>query len=436
MNPEVSVNVPSEPRPESARAWPGIPSGQDLFCSKRATAVTSPARGLTGQPAWLRGARVPAQWCRAMIPQRRPHILVIAPGSLGDALLLTGFLRVLSGTLPNARIFVLVPARAAPVLRGFPYATVLSFPRYSPEGLLMGDKLRRWWIGFRLLRRSYAWTFDLSEENDPIWEAVARCVSASNRMAMRTLVPGLSRGDDSGAEHEGLPRRLPHQLDRLAAVLQAAGFSLLRGRADILPALELTETERQFAARFLSREGQTAPPGIRLAVCPGARFPQKDWSVERFADLLVRLAATRPLTAIVLGGAEDRGRFAWLREHAGTTRSLRLVDGVGRMTPREAAAVIAQCDACVGNDTYGLHAAIAVETPSVVVMGGGDFGQWLPWGDPNRHRMVHHPMDCYGCRWQCQSGDFACLTHIRAEEVAAILTDLLEIARGVRGPSA
>ena len=89
----------------------------------------------------------------------------------------------------------------------------------------------------------------------------------------------------------------------------------------------------------------------------------------------------------------------------------------GKLTPREAAAVIGECDLCVGNDTFGLHAAVAAGTPSVVIMGGGDYPRWIPWRNPERHRMVVREMDCFGCGWECRYDDYHCVRGITVDEV-------------------
>jgi len=169
---------------------------------------------------------------------------------------------------------------------------------------------------------------------------------------------------------------------------------------------------RSYAGQALNVEGGRA---WRVAVCAGARFAQKDWGVDNFVQLIRQLAVKGPLQVVLLGGPEDRERHAYIRK--GLSGCVAVEDFAGKLTPRESAAVIGACDLCVGNDTFGLHAAIAVGTPSVVIMGGGDYPEWVPWGDPDRHRMVVHVMDCFQCRWVCRYGDNRCVRKIGVEEV-------------------
>ena len=93
----------------------------------------------------------------------------------------------------------------------------------------------------------------------------------------------------------------------------------------------------------------------------------------------------------------------------------------GRLSVFGSIEMIRSSELCLGNDTFGLHAAVAVETPSLVIMGGGDFGRWAPWGPEANHRMAHHPMDCYGCKWHCIHDRVECMERITVDDVVAVL---------------
>jgi hypothetical protein len=97
--------------------------------------------------------------------------------------------------------------------------------------------------------------------------------------------------------------------------------------------------------------------------------------------------------------------------------TLLIDDWTGRCSLHQSFALIEQSDLCVGNDTLGLHVAIAVGTPSVVLMWGGDGDQWIPWGDSGKHRMVRADVDCRGCQGACVHERFECMEKISVEMV-------------------
>jgi ADP-heptose:LPS heptosyltransferase len=257
------------------------------------------------------------------------------------------------------------------------------------------------------------------------WHQVCAAVDARRRASYRTLDDPESATWFHMYEVLVSVNKDEHEIDKAAAMLRAIGVEGIQSRLDITPDLVLSNAERRFAADYACALRAQHAGAILLALCPGARFVQKDWGIERFGDLLAGLAREFAVTAVVLGGREDRALFVRLKERTGAIKGLCLIDAVGGLTPRQAAAVIGECDACVGNDTFGLHAAVAAGTPSVVIMGGGDFGRWAPWRNPEEHRMIDLAMDCFGCGWACRFGDFRCVKGIGVEIVLAEIRAIL-----------
>ena len=106
-----------------------------------------------------------------------------------------------------------------------------------------------------------------------------------------------------------------------------------------------------------------------------------------------------------------------LRSKVYGLRSNQVLNLAGDSSLHQSVALIEQSDLCIGNDTFGLHAAIAVGTPSVVIMWGGDGDRWIPWGDPARHRMVRAAVDCAGCGGECVKERHECMAAITPEMV-------------------
>jgi heptosyltransferase-2/heptosyltransferase-3 len=186
-----------------------------------------------------------------------------------------------------------------------------------------------------------------------------------------------------------------------------------------------------------------------VALCPGARFRQKDWGGRRYAELIQRIAdglwfmvdgKKRPVVVLLLGGKEDRERCEEIKSKAQAVTptppysDTPILNLAGELSVLESVSVIEQSDLCVGNDTFGLHAAIAMNTPSVVVMWGGDYGRWKPWGDPEKHMMVSKPMDCFGCRGNCIHPTYECMEKIAVEDVLQHINDLSVIRAHPRNP--
>ncbi len=72
----------------------------------------------------------------------------------------------------------------------------------------------------------------------------------------------------------------------------------------------------------------------------------------------------------------------------------------GKTTLRQTAALLKRCRLAVGAETGTAHMACAVDTPNVVVMGGGHFWRFMPYSV--RTSLVALPIDCYFCDWLCK----------------------------------
>jgi ADP-heptose:LPS heptosyltransferase len=82
---------------------------------------------------------------------------------------------------------------------------------------------------------------------------------------------------------------------------------------------------------------------------------------------------------------------------------------------------VASADLVLTADTAAAHVATALDRPTVVVIGGGHYGQFGPWYQSGRQIWLTVPMDCFGCGWRCIHPEPYCLTRITPEQVFAAI---------------
>lgn len=371
-------------------------------------------------PRWL---QLSARIGRLLPGRSRPAILVVRLDSLGDALLFTGALRWMREQYPGHEIVLVTSGRAAPIMARCPHVdrlVTIDAAAVAATGWLA--QWRRFAWGTRIFRRRYETVVHAIYSTE--WMAHLICAWAD---AGRKL---WFEGDCSSfeetlafdaAEIYSDTLAVPveqHELDKTVALLQCLSRTTEPQRDAILPEVQASEAERR-AADELTREAGERP---QIALCAGARFSYKDWGHAKFAAVLDRLADARgSLDVYAIGGPEERTSFDAVASALTAGDRIRFNNLGGQLSVFESVELIRACDLCIGNDTFGLHAAVAVKTPSLVVMGGGDFGRWSPWGPEADHRMVHHRMDCYGCKWHCIYDKIECLERITVDEVVAAL---------------
>ena len=86
---------------------------------------------------------------------------------------------------------------------------------------------------------------------------------------------------------------------------------------------------------------------------------------------------------------------------------------------------VARARAVVTIDTATAHLGIAMDKPSVVLIGGAQFGMFGPWKTSERQRWIHHDLPCYQCHWHCSQPEATCLTAIHPKQVISSVKALL-----------
>ncbi len=188
---------------------------------------------------------------------------------------------------------------------------------------------------------------------------------------------------------------------RLIPTGGAAGTAL-RKNARFMQALGVGA----FAPR-VPRLDADAPAGTPAhpyyVIAPGAGHKFRQWPVEKFAALARRIHEASGWKGVICGAAAERPQAATIISLAGAP----LHDFTGVTTIPQLLGLIKNSRLVVANETAAIHAAAAVGTPSVCILGGGHYGKFLPYDVPPRPttehpRCVSHPMPCFNCNWVCR----------------------------------
>ena len=378
-------------------------------------------------PKWIKwGWLLGGMAClSARMIRRRPAILVIFSGSLGDGLLFTGALRQIRLEKQAHKIILLTSFRAYPVLERCPYADVVLAP---PMGAGFSRQMMRMMQAIRVFSRSYELVLCPNAVQGEPDVNMAELVSAQRRVLMEWGTTLLFSEGGRGVAPSGESTSKLHEIDRILFFLSVAGFNDARTREDIWPELYATDSERAKAIVDVDTIRSRVPGVLVIALCPGVRFKQKDWGKSNYIELIHRLAQTRPVGVLLLGGLDDKPVMDDIVAGICSIDGIMWLNKTGQCGIQAAAAMIEQADLCIGNDTFGLHAAIVVKTPSVVMMWGGDNERWAPWGDPRRHGMVRScDQSCFGCQGKCLWPEFRCMTSITVDDALGAVLDLLEV---------
>lgn len=179
--------------------------------------------------------------------------------------------------------------------------------------------------------------------------------------------------------------------------------------------------------------------GRYFVVFPGASWIGRQWEKEKFVELVDRLQELTGIECVLAGGETDRALCASI---ANSCRKCdEVVDLAGNTSLASFLELVRGAAFLVGNETSCVHAAAAVRTPAVCILGGGHFGRFVPYEgfDHGIRQLVARSQDasCFHCNWTCTrgysgSGPVPCLSAIGVDDVYGLCEELWK-EQGGRG---
>lgn len=333
-------------------------------------------------------------------------ILVVRVGALGDTLMVTPLLRLLSARHPGAEIDLLCSSLAAPLLELNPYLAHL-FPLQGRNWPIAVSPEKR-----RLVRKLRERHYDLAV----LLESAPRYRELIERARPSEIRSFLETPFDPG-------------LHAIVNNLRAAGIGDVSD-GDFNMDLRLAAGDEAAAAEIVP---ETSPLiGVHVGWGPLGRKRRQEerlrgWSVNNFEAVIRMLLNDHPALRFVLTGSPQDARLTealCARFSDGRVRSI-----AGRTQVRELAAVIRKVDLMISVDSGPCHIAAALGTPLVVLWGPGRLEQTRPVSTSSPVRILRHPIPCAPCQstpLQKSCRRNLCMEAITPEEVCAEVRALLK----------
>jgi ADP-heptose:LPS heptosyltransferase len=204
------------------------------------------------------------------------------------------------------------------------------------------------------------------------------------------------------------------------------------------------ERHAAFMAHFTGKEPvlttpklpwrEAAPPVATdkpyVVLNPGSNEFGRRWPLQNYIELAGWLAA-KGLRVVFVGKAEEKA--GGTAATASIADDDNIIDFTGKTDVPGLFDLMQHAALVVSNDTGPAHVAIGLGAPTVVIVGGGHFGCFVPYPKsvrPATARFVYERMDCYHCFWRCHKrtdpkASFPCVAAVGAEQVRAACEELL-----------
>lgn len=153
----------------------------------------------------------------------------------------------------------------------------------------------------------------------------------------------------------------------------------------------------------------------------GASTVSRQWFLQRWQELANLILKHTDAVVVLTGSPAERAMTAQLDEEL---KSLRVINAAGKLSLREAAALIARLDLLVTPDTGPLHVAAALKTPTIGLFAVASPVNSNPDFDENIHKFIKKPRTCSPCVGKnCKFQE--CMLQIEAREVWEMLKEMI-----------
>ncbi|MGE4296785.1 MAG: glycosyltransferase family 9 protein [Desulfovibrionaceae bacterium] len=331
-------------------------------------------------------------------------ILLCQLRQIGDVLLATPAARMLAERFPGAEIHFLTEKKCAQVLEHNPHIhTVWTIDKKAfggPFGLL----------------REVAWYWRVARQGFDIvvdFQQLPRCrwVVAFSGAPLRLSYKGpwytrwlFTHASDPVHGYSALTK---------ASSLGPLGLAWQGER----PLMVITDKEKAWARQWLAARGIGLEHRL-VTVDPSHRRATRRWPASSYGRLIAAAAAADPsLRFLVLWGPGEEGDARAVAQAAGLGARCVVPDAC--ISLRQLAACVDAAALHVGNCSAPRHMAVAVGTPSLVVLGATSQAWTFP---SDRYPGVAHKalalgLDCQPCNRNDCPRDLACLTGLAPERV-------------------
>ena len=335
-------------------------------------------------------------------------ILMIRADRIGDQILFLPFLAALRKQLPGTQIHLAVPEDVAPIYRLWGQVDRLQTFRRDEGHRSAGYRKKI----LRGMPGQFDWVILPAYNGEKLSHKLAGRIRAKRKVGFAGEFRGVKVRHRRSYEKivgEKVPVPSPdfHELEKYRLLLQHLGL-----KTEIeLPKIQLARDDWP-----QSSDKKGSSPRIILAV--GTVNPIKEY--PHWSAVVTALNKKNSPEWILIGGMGEKIPGSLL----GVLSSIKTRDLRGKTSLEELAREIASTDLFLGVDTGPAHLALALGKPAVVVLGGGDYGRFFPYGNA---RVVTHRMDCFQCHWECRYERALCLHDIPSAKIVAAVEDLLEV---------
>ncbi len=345
------------------------------------------------------------------------NVLVVRTDAIGDHVLFSPSLRYIKEILKNYRVHLLTQSHVAELFKYCPYVDeVLTFDRdraISDSSYL--TKL------LNMLRKK---NFDIAIYPVYSREILGDILTLGSHARHKITMSGSAERMDAKTKEINdnlydhlveIPGNISElEKNRVFVEKLSVYFDYPLEITDFFPDIWIGEEDTK---RVLEIMNQLQIKEF-VVICPTALVPIRYWGTKKWAELIDELTDFH--IVITASGNERHMVENIIRK----VKHKKIANLSGKLNLRELAFLLFKARLVISLESAPAHIATAVGTPSVVIIGGGHFGRFMPYSP--LHKLVYKKMDCFGCNWNCMKGRPLCIQNIEVSDVIKAVWEILD----------
>lgn len=328
-------------------------------------------------------------------------ILIVRTDRIGDVLLSTPVIRAVRDVYPGSFIAMMVRPYAKDIVDGNPLLSeVIIYDKYGRHKSFLSSLK----FAANLRKKKFDLAIILHPTNRV--HLISWLAGIPTRIGFNRKLGFLLSRAVADRKYLGLM----HEVDYGLALLREIGIDSKERR----PFMAVKEDDLGWV-KNLFREKKIDENRPVFCLHPGASCISKKWPARNFAELCDCLKEEFKAQVVIFAGKEDK-QVAHDVYDLSRHKPVCILRGISL---GKIAALLAESDLLISNDSGPVHISVAVGTPVVAIFGRNQPGlsprRWGPLG--RRDIVLHKNVGCKVCLAHNCQRDFECLKAIKTEDV-------------------
>lgn len=341
---------------------------------------------------------------------KKHKILVMRYRFVGDTILTIPFLRNLRKNYPDSQIDMLVAPVSGEVIENCPYVDNFIYfdttKKHRYENSEKNEK-KNFWYYVKLLKK---------EKYDK-----AYVLKRSFSSAVLAFFAGIKERVGFDTEGRGflLTKKVKyvedsHEIDCFLDVLKADGLKVYDNYLE-------NWIDDDLKDKMFSKLPQNEKFAFVHATSGNVN---KEWSEERFAQIVEFLSNEKGLTPVFLGTKKDSEKYERILAYIKAPLDKQPLNFCGEFDLKESLAMTSFASIMVGCDSGNLHMASSLNVPVVGIYGPMNYKKWYAYGENNK--ILKADLSCMPCglKKPCKYSH-KCLSDISVEQVKNAINEIL-----------